>query len=243
MLVLCVNFKSVLTCGRNPMLPLFLGQFPCVILSTWYLQMRIFVRVLILFMTKRLDVLCVKYSRSNYNAFVLASYIDFVPDDMVLLFLGMSFFVLLLVFCRHALLFEGMEGEYNIPLAANAKSVREFDEGLTRGMQYISQMESCFLFFFAMIMYFLRVSSIIPCSFLWLQVCGWLLLYLKQFTFHKRCVYTIIMHPGNISALCSSEICNQIFRNTVVVLKHNLINFLLQPGLHMICRSWYFAGK
>eukprot|EP00268_Persea_americana_P027787 TRINITY_DN2705_c0_g1_i6.p1 TRINITY_DN2705_c0_g1~~TRINITY_DN2705_c0_g1_i6.p1 ORF type:complete len:420 (-),score=62.30 TRINITY_DN2705_c0_g1_i6:555-1793(-) len=33
---------------------------------------------------------------------------------------------------KHALLFEGMEGEYNIPLAANAKSVREFDEGLTR---------------------------------------------------------------------------------------------------------------
>lgn len=38
------------------------------------------------------------------------------------------------LFCRHALLFEEMEGEYNIQLAANAKSVREFDEGLTRGM-------------------------------------------------------------------------------------------------------------
>lgn len=53
--------------------------------------------------------------------------------------------MLLLVFCRHALLFEGMEGEYNIPLAANAKSVREFDDGLTRGMQYLSD-EVLFLF-------------------------------------------------------------------------------------------------
>eukprot|EP00262_Sarcandra_glabra_P002106 TRINITY_DN12365_c0_g1_i1.p1 TRINITY_DN12365_c0_g1~~TRINITY_DN12365_c0_g1_i1.p1 ORF type:complete len:375 (-),score=31.63 TRINITY_DN12365_c0_g1_i1:252-1376(-) len=36
------------------------------------------------------------------------------------------------IFKKHALLFEGLTGEYNIPLAANAKSVREFDEGLTR---------------------------------------------------------------------------------------------------------------
>ncbi|KZV45954.1 hypothetical protein F511_10644 [Dorcoceras hygrometricum] len=36
------------------------------------------------------------------------------------------------IFKRHALLFEDMGGEFNIPLAANAKSVREFDEGLTR---------------------------------------------------------------------------------------------------------------
>ncbi|XP_031262756.1 embryogenesis-associated protein EMB8 isoform X1 [Pistacia vera] len=36
------------------------------------------------------------------------------------------------IFKKHALLFEDMDGEYNIPLAANAKSVREFDEGLTR---------------------------------------------------------------------------------------------------------------
>lgn len=34
---------------------------------------------------------------------------------------------------RHALLFEGLGGEYNIPMATNARSVREFDEGLTRG--------------------------------------------------------------------------------------------------------------
>ncbi|KAK3228162.1 hypothetical protein Dsin_008024 [Dipteronia sinensis] len=36
------------------------------------------------------------------------------------------------IFKKHALLFEDMGGEYNIPSAANAKSVREFDEGLTR---------------------------------------------------------------------------------------------------------------
>ncbi|XP_051145746.1 embryogenesis-associated protein EMB8 [Andrographis paniculata] len=36
------------------------------------------------------------------------------------------------IFKRHALLFEDIGGEYNIPMAANAKSVREFDEGLTR---------------------------------------------------------------------------------------------------------------
>ncbi|XVE64607.1 hypothetical protein DITRI_Ditri07aG0114300 [Diplodiscus trichospermus] len=36
------------------------------------------------------------------------------------------------IFQKHALLFEDMEGEYNIPLAATAKSVRDFDEGLTR---------------------------------------------------------------------------------------------------------------
>ncbi|KAK7312134.1 hypothetical protein VNO77_35762 [Canavalia gladiata] len=36
------------------------------------------------------------------------------------------------IFKKHALLFEDIDGEYNIPLAANAKSVREFDDGLTR---------------------------------------------------------------------------------------------------------------
>ncbi|KAL2329283.1 hypothetical protein Fmac_022710 [Flemingia macrophylla] len=36
------------------------------------------------------------------------------------------------IFKRHALLFEDIGGEYNIPQAANAKSVREFDDGLTR---------------------------------------------------------------------------------------------------------------
>ncbi|KAL6005688.1 embryogenesis-associated protein emb8 [Asimina triloba] len=36
------------------------------------------------------------------------------------------------IFKKHALLFEDMGGEYNIPKAADARSVREFDEGLTR---------------------------------------------------------------------------------------------------------------
>ncbi|XP_056174063.1 embryogenesis-associated protein EMB8 [Syzygium oleosum] len=36
------------------------------------------------------------------------------------------------IFKKHLLLFEDMGGEYNITLAANAKTVKEFDEGLTR---------------------------------------------------------------------------------------------------------------
>ncbi|KAJ9706339.1 hypothetical protein PVL29_001721 [Vitis rotundifolia] len=36
------------------------------------------------------------------------------------------------IFKKHTLLFEDIGGEFNIPLAANAKSVREFDDGLTR---------------------------------------------------------------------------------------------------------------
>lgn len=36
------------------------------------------------------------------------------------------------IFKKHALLFEDVGGEYNIPLAATAKTVRDFDEGLTR---------------------------------------------------------------------------------------------------------------
>nr|CAB3450517.1 unnamed protein product [Digitaria exilis]CAB3505132.1 unnamed protein product [Digitaria exilis] len=36
------------------------------------------------------------------------------------------------IFKKHSLLFEDMEGEYDIPKAANAKTVRDFDEGLTR---------------------------------------------------------------------------------------------------------------
>lgn len=42
--------------------------------------------------------------------------------------------IFIYIFCRHALLFEDMGGEYNIPLAAHAKSIRDFDDGLTRGM-------------------------------------------------------------------------------------------------------------
>lgn len=36
------------------------------------------------------------------------------------------------IFQKHKRLFEGIEGEYNIPMVAKARSVRDFDEGLTR---------------------------------------------------------------------------------------------------------------
>ncbi|KAK9716713.1 hypothetical protein RND81_06G252500 [Saponaria officinalis] len=36
------------------------------------------------------------------------------------------------IFKKHAPLFEDIGGDYNIPMAANAKTVKEFDEGLTR---------------------------------------------------------------------------------------------------------------
>ncbi|KAL4570596.1 hypothetical protein LXL04_026254 [Taraxacum kok-saghyz] len=36
------------------------------------------------------------------------------------------------IFKSHALLFEELEGEYNIPAVANCRSIREFDESLTR---------------------------------------------------------------------------------------------------------------
>lgn len=39
----------------------------------------------------------------------------------------------LMIYGSHALLFEDIGEDYNISLAANAKTVREFDEGLTRG--------------------------------------------------------------------------------------------------------------
>ncbi|XP_057857956.1 embryogenesis-associated protein EMB8 isoform X2 [Cryptomeria japonica] len=37
-----------------------------------------------------------------------------------------------MIFKKHEHLFEGIGGEYNLPLVAKAKSVRDFDEGLTR---------------------------------------------------------------------------------------------------------------
>ncbi|ESQ45454.1 hypothetical protein EUTSA_v10010419mg [Eutrema salsugineum] len=36
------------------------------------------------------------------------------------------------IFSKHSLLFEDIGGEFNIPMAANAETVRDFDEGLTR---------------------------------------------------------------------------------------------------------------
>lgn len=46
-------------------------------------------------------------------------------------------YALLNCFCRHASLFEEIGGEYNIPSALNAKTIREFDEALTRGVPCI----------------------------------------------------------------------------------------------------------
>ncbi|GKC71625.1 embryogenesis-associated protein EMB8-like protein [Tanacetum coccineum] len=34
--------------------------------------------------------------------------------------------------CRHALLFEGIEGDYNLPVARKSTSLRQFDEAFTR---------------------------------------------------------------------------------------------------------------
>lgn len=43
-----------------------------------------------------------------------------------------------IIFSRHASLFEGIGEDYNIPLVATAKTVRDFDEGLTRGKVMLS---------------------------------------------------------------------------------------------------------
>ena len=45
---------------------------------------------------------------------------------------------------RHAALFENIGGEYNIPKVAAARTVRDFDDGLTRGKHDV---HSCFLSF------------------------------------------------------------------------------------------------
>ena len=45
---------------------------------------------------------------------------------------------------RHAALFENIGGEYNIPKVAAARTVRDFDDGLTRGKHDV---QSCFLSF------------------------------------------------------------------------------------------------
>lgn len=75
-------------------------------------------------MTKLLQGLSVEFSRSN----------------PLINFFSFSFFFLRgrennIIYClyRHALLFEELDGEYDIPSVANAKSVRDFDQGLTRG--------------------------------------------------------------------------------------------------------------
>lgn len=77
--------------------------------------------------------------------------------------------LLLKLNCRHALLFEDMTGDYNIPLVVNAKSVREFDDGLTRGI-YISTWKPLYSFNEICMSAAEETSYITPCSFIWFQV-------------------------------------------------------------------------
>lgn len=81
--------------------------------------------------------------------------------------------------CRHALLFEDIGGDYNILMAANAKTVRDFDEGLTRGKYCVPEICSLFFFFFCMIQWYIIFTAhgfVIPCSVIWFQVSRRLLL-------------------------------------------------------------------
>lgn len=41
------------------------------------------------------------------------------------------------IFAKHAHLFKDIGGDFDIPLAANAKTVRDFDNGITKG-QYMN---------------------------------------------------------------------------------------------------------
>lgn len=85
-------------------------------------------------MTKLLLVHSVEFWRSNYviKCFCLAASYIIVK----LMVLCLDTIVRISFSCRHALVFEDMSGEFNISLAANAKSVRQFDDGLTRGMYF-----------------------------------------------------------------------------------------------------------
>lgn len=111
------------------MIAAFLVLCLCVIHSIWSLQMKTSVRALTMFMTKLLLVLSVKFSRSN----VINNFLWPLHFSVNLIVLSVENIIRIHCLYRHALLFEDMDGEFNIPLAANAKSVREFDEGLTRG--------------------------------------------------------------------------------------------------------------
>lgn len=85
-------------------------------------------------MTKLLRDLSAKYSKGSCLLYCPDTYLNLslISMNVEISLKHNSFFL-----CRHALLFEDMGAEYNIPLAANAKSVRDFDEGLTRGMCFL----------------------------------------------------------------------------------------------------------
>ena len=116
-------------------LSLLMVQGYWVILLIWSLQMRTSIRALTEFMTKFFLLHCLKSSDgrfmqslwdlcTNLWALVLLSPINISVTNMTFI-------------CRHALLFEDIGGEYNIPVALNSKSVREFDESLTRGTYFL----------------------------------------------------------------------------------------------------------
>lgn len=146
----CFHFihKNSTYCCRNLVHAHFLVQCPCVIPSIWSLQMTTSTRASTLFMTKPLLKLSAKFSRSTnlviwlsllsliYRSLIVTNLLFLLLLVLVLFLLLFIFFlrIYIYIFCRHALLFEDMGGEYNIPLAAHAKSIRDFDDGLTRGM-------------------------------------------------------------------------------------------------------------
>ena len=117
---------------RSLIIVLFQGQYPYVILSIWWLQMRIFAGASITYTIKLLLDLWEKSLKSKTMPATVCIIIYVIFKSLIAHINWLSFFLLLLIF-RHALLFEGLGGEYNIPMAANARTVREFDEGLTRG--------------------------------------------------------------------------------------------------------------
>ncbi|MED6174701.1 hypothetical protein PIB30_071508 [Stylosanthes scabra] len=98
--------------------------------------MRTSVKALTLSMTRLSQSPFAQFSTSDKN---LVTYMCYDGHSFYLLmdpFTALDTIVIVLfifvVAGRHVLLFEDIGGEYNIPMAANAKSVREFDDGLTR---------------------------------------------------------------------------------------------------------------
>lgn len=94
---------------------------------------------------------------------------------------------------RHLLLFEDMGGEYNIPLAAKARTVKDFDEALTRGMR-ITSIPMLILCPGSSSFYvhsknnapekIEQLTRLLFCSFFRFQVSWWLLFSFKQFWFY-----------------------------------------------------------
>lgn len=80
-----------------------------------------------MFMIRLSRDLSVESLASIIVCFLLLIFSYLLVKSLVTFKLSFSFF------CRHSLLFEDIGGGFNIPMAANAETVRDFDEGLTRG--------------------------------------------------------------------------------------------------------------